>query len=131
MWGEAILVANYLLNKISRKKEDKSTSKLFKGTKPSYKYLGMWGCLAKVFAPTPKRMKIGPKIVDCIFIGYAHHSNAYRFIVHESKNPDIHKGSIIESKNASFFEHVFPYKTKEDESSLSNQNFENIEEISQ
>ena len=41
MWGEAILAANYLLNKIPRKKEDKSPSELFKGTKPSYKYLGM------------------------------------------------------------------------------------------
>ncbi|CAM8905429.1 unnamed protein product [Rhodiola kirilowii] len=61
-------------------------------------------------APSPKRMKIGPKTIGCVFIGYAQHSNAYRFIVYESKNPDIHKNTIIESKNASFFEHVFPYK---------------------
>ncbi|CAM8957033.1 unnamed protein product [Rhodiola kirilowii] len=57
-------------------------------------------------------MKIGPKTVDCVFIGYAQNSNAYRFIVYESKNPDIHKNTIIESKNASFFEHRFPYKEK-------------------
>ncbi|KAK8583215.1 hypothetical protein V6N13_021927 [Hibiscus sabdariffa] len=73
----------------------------------------MWGCLAKVMAPLPKRMKIGPKTMDCIFIGYAEHSNAYRFLVHDSKNPEIHKNTIMESKNASFFENIFPCKTKE------------------
>ncbi|GKB61149.1 retrotransposon protein, putative, ty1-copia subclass [Tanacetum coccineum] len=45
----------------------------------------MWG-EAKVAVPTPKAQKIGPKSVDCIFIGYAKKSTAYRFIVHESKN---------------------------------------------
>ena len=76
-------------------------------------------------------MKIFLKTVDCVFIGYAHHSNAYHFVVHGSKNPDIHKGSIIESKSASFFEHVLPYKSKEDEPRSSNKDFENIVEISQ
>ncbi|GJW89787.1 pol polyprotein [Tanacetum coccineum] len=58
---------------------------------------------AKVAVPTPKAQKIGPKSVDCIFIGYAKKSTAYRFIVHESKNPDIQKNTIMESRNASFF----------------------------
>ena len=57
-------------------------------------------------------MKIGPKMVDCIFIGYAHNSNAYRFIVYEFENPDIHKNTIMDSRNASFFENVFPCKSK-------------------
>ena len=37
----------------------------------------------------------------------------------------------MESKNASFFEHVFPYKSKEVEPSSSNQFLEDIEEITQ
>ena len=57
-------------------------------------------------------MKIGPKTVDCIFIGYAQNSSAYRFLVHESKVPDVHKNTIIESRNASFFEHVFPCNSR-------------------
>ena len=77
----------------------------------------MWGCLAKVLVPDLKRIKIGPKTVDCIFIGYAQNSTAYRFCVYESHIPEIHKNSIIKSRNASFFEHVFPYKTREDASS--------------
>ena len=67
----------------------------------------MWGCLAKVVVPSNKKVKIGQKTVDCIFIGYAQNSSAYRFLVHESKVPDVHKNMIIESRNASFFEHVF------------------------
>ena len=71
----------------------------------------MWGCLAKVAIPPPKKVKIGPKIVDCIFIGYAHNSTAYRFLVHEDKN------MIMELRNVSFFEDVFPCKSKEESSS--------------
>ncbi|GJT41382.1 zinc finger, CCHC-type containing protein [Tanacetum coccineum] len=39
-------------------------------------------------------------------------STAYRFIVHESKNPDIQKNTIMESRNASFFENIFPCLSK-------------------
>ncbi|CAM8986915.1 unnamed protein product [Rhodiola kirilowii] len=63
-------------------------------------------------APGPKRMKIGPKTIDCVFIGYALNSTAYRFLVYESKNLDIYKDAIMESKTASFFEQVFPYKSE-------------------
>ena len=90
----------------------------------------MWGCLAKVAVPPPKNVKIGPKTIDCIFIGYAHNYNVYRFLVYESNIPDIHKNMIIKSRNASFFEDVFPYKSK-DESSSSKQMLETINENSQ
>jgi hypothetical protein len=36
--------------------------------------LRVWECLAKVVVPTPKRIKVGPKTINCIFIGYAHNS---------------------------------------------------------
>ncbi|GJT04731.1 hypothetical protein Tco_0839193 [Tanacetum coccineum] len=71
----------------------------------------------KVAVPTPKAQKIGPKYVDCIFIGYAKNSSAYRFIIHDSKNPDIQKNAVMESRNASFFENIFPCLTKETGSS--------------
>ncbi|GJT40096.1 retrotransposon protein, putative, ty1-copia subclass [Tanacetum coccineum] len=112
MWGEAILTATYLLNKIPRKEKEETPYELWMGRKPSYQYLRVWGCLAKVVVPTPKAQKIGPKSVDCIFIGYAKNSTAYRFIVHESKNPDIQKNTIMESRNASFFENIFPCLSK-------------------
>ena len=117
MWGEAVLSANYVLNKVPRKKINKSPYELWHGRVPSYKYLKVWGCLAKVKVPPPKKVKIGPKTIDCIFIGYAKNSSGYRFLVHESQIDDIHKNTIMESNNASFFENIFPRRNKDEESS--------------
>ncbi|GAB2278393.1 hypothetical protein Dimus_039287 [Dionaea muscipula] len=127
MWGEAILTDNYILNKVPRKRIDKTPYELWHGRKPSYDYLRMWGCLAKVAVPTPKRVRIGPKTVDCVFIGYAQNSSAYRFLVHESDNPDVHKNTIMESRNVVFFEHLFPYKSSE-ESCSKKRTLERLEE---
>ena len=110
MWEEAILSSNYFLNKVSRKKETKTHYELWKGRAPSYKHLRVWGCLAKVGVPLPKKVKIDPKTVDCIFIGYANNSNAYRFLVYDSKVSDIHKNTVMESRNTTFFVNVFSSK---------------------
>ncbi|GJU35661.1 retrovirus-related pol polyprotein from transposon TNT 1-94 [Tanacetum coccineum] len=72
---------------------------------------------AKVVVPTPKAKKIGPKSVDFIFIGYDKNSSVYCFIVHDSNNPNIQKNTVMESRNASFFENIFPCLTKETGSS--------------
>ena len=135
LWGEAILSANHILNKIPHKNKDVTSYELQKGHKPSYKYLKVWGCLAKVGVPKPKQVKIGPKTIDCVFIGYANNSCAYRFLVHKSDIPNIHKDTIIESKNASFFQNIFPCKEKQEVSSNKrtydtvNGNHQNEEEI--
>ena len=68
----------------------------------------MWGCLPKVLILAPRKVKIGLKTVDCIFIGYNRNNTTYRFFVHESKIPDIQKNTIMESRNVSFFETTFP-----------------------
>ena len=61
-----------LLNKVPKKKAEKTQYELWKGINPSYKYLRVWGCLAKVAVPLPKKVKIRPKTINCIFMGYAH-----------------------------------------------------------
>ena len=109
LWGEALLSANYILNKVPHKKTHKTPYELWKGHRPCYKYLRVWGCLAKVMVPKPKKVKIGPKTIDCVFIGYANNSSAYRFLVHKSEINDIHVNTFIESRDASFFENIFPY----------------------
>ncbi|WVZ98436.1 hypothetical protein U9M48_043880 [Paspalum notatum var. saurae] len=53
---------------------------------------------------------IGPKTVDCIFLRYGHQSIAYRFLVVKSDVPDIYVDTIMESRNATFFENIFPMK---------------------
>ena len=75
---------------------------------PSYKYLEVWACLVKVDIPSPKKTKLGSKIFDRIFIGYVKNSSAYRFSIHKSEHSEMHVNTITESRNASFFEYVFP-----------------------
>ncbi|MBE2321234.1 hypothetical protein DVA67_035270, partial [Solirubrobacter sp. CPCC 204708] len=118
MWGEAILSANYILDKIPHRKTNKTPYELWKNKVPTYKFLKVWGCLAKVMVPFPKRVKIGPKTIDCIFIGYAYNSSAYRFLVHKSEISDVHENTIIEARDASFFENIFPYKNSQEISSV-------------
>ena len=65
----------------------------------------------------PKGVKIGPKTVDCVFIGYAKISKACWFLVHKSKHPDINENTVIESDNAEIFENIYPYKIKHEQSS--------------
>jgi hypothetical protein len=36
-----------------------------------------------------KKHKLGPKIVDYVFLGYAHYRIAYRFLVIKSEVPDV------------------------------------------
>ena len=116
LWGEAILSANYILNRIPKKKTNKSPYELWKGQRP-YKYLKVWGCLAKVAVPIPKKVKIGPKTFDYVFIGYAHNSSAYHFLIHKSEIFDMHTNTIIETRNASLFENVFHYKSTQESNS--------------
>ena len=66
---------------------------------------------------------MGPKTVDCVFIGYAHNNIAYRFLIYKSDIPNLHVNTIIESKNASLFEQIFGYKSTQ-ESSSHKRNFE-------
>ena len=68
------------------------------------------GCLAKVNVPINKKRKLGPKTVDCVFLGYAHRSIAYRFLVVKSFVLDVYVDTILESRDAIFFENVFPMK---------------------
>ncbi|GKA03079.1 zinc finger, CCHC-type containing protein [Tanacetum coccineum] len=58
---------------------------------------------AVVRLPDPKRKTLGEKGIDCIFVGYAEHSKAYRFYVIEP-NDSVSINSIIESRDAIFDE---------------------------
>ena len=49
--------------------------------------------------------------MDTVFIGYAENSSAYRFLVTNSEVSEISNNTILESRDATFFEHIFPYKT--------------------
>ena len=109
LWGEAILFICHLQNRIPYKKTGKTPYELWKGHAPNLKYLKVWGCLSKVMLPDLKKRKIGSTF-DCMFIEYASNSATYRFLV--LKSDVLECNTIIETKNAEFFEHTFPLSEK-------------------
>lgn len=118
MWGEAVLSACYILNKVPHKRIPVTPYELWKGHSPNLNYLRVWGCLAKVGLPSFKKNNIGPKTVDAVFIGYASNSAAYRCLTF--KPDSLQFDSITESRDVEFFENVFPFKRNLETGSSSN-----------
>jgi transposase InsO family protein len=76
-WGEAILTPCHTLNRVPMKNKEKTLFEEWENKRLSLSYLRTWGCLVKVIIPIAKKHKLGPKTVDCIFLGYAFHSVGY------------------------------------------------------
>jgi len=109
-WGEAILTACYVLNRVLTKNKEITPFDEWKKKRINLSYLRIWGCLAKMNVLINKKRKLGPKTVDCVFLGYAFHSVAYRFLIIKSNVPDMYVDTIMETRDATFFENEFPMK---------------------
>ena len=104
-WREILLTVCYVLNRVPNSKTYTSPIERWLNRKPNVSYFRVWGCLAYVRIPDPKRSKLASRAYECVFIGYAIHSKAYRFY-------DIKNNLIVESLDADFFEDKFPFKSK-------------------
>ena len=90
------------MNQVSYKNFDKSLYEMWKCQKPNLNFLRVWGYLAKVGVPPIKKRKLGSKILNCVFIGYAHHSVAYRFLIIKSEINRFDNNAIIKYREAIF-----------------------------
>ena len=109
-WGEAVLTSCHVLNKVPVKDNETTPYEQWEKKRSTLSYLRTWGCLAKVNVPIPKKCKLGPKTVDCVNLGYAKNSIGYRFLVVKSEVPDQKVGTIMESKDATFFKDIFSFE---------------------
>jgi hypothetical protein len=116
--GGALLTSYHVLNRVPIKSKEKTPYEEWIGRKCSLCYLRTWGCLAKINVPINKKCKLGPKTVYCVFLGYGHHSTAYKFLVIKSEIPDVHIDTFLESRDVIFFENIFSMKNSYDMSSL-------------
>jgi hypothetical protein len=89
-WVEVLLTVSHVLNRILNRNKKTTPYENWVGRKPSLSYLRTWVCLKKVNVPISKKRKLGPKTVDRVFLGYAHHSISYRFLVVKSEVPNMH-----------------------------------------
>ena len=58
-----------------------------------------------------RNRKIGPKLL-IVFVGYSLHNTTYRFLVVNLEVSEISNDTIMESRDVTFFENVFPLKNK-------------------
>ncbi|GKB70715.1 retrovirus-related pol polyprotein from transposon TNT 1-94, partial [Tanacetum coccineum] len=85
-----------------------------------YAVNGMFKLNVMVFKNDINKMNSSAYLIESANMWHSRlgqNSSAYRFIVHDSKNLDIQKNAVMESRNASFFENIFPCLTKEIRSS--------------
>ena len=98
LWGEAIKIAMYILNRVPSKSIFKTPFELWIGKKPSLNHFRVWGCPAEVRIYNPNEKKLDPRTIRCYFIGYPDHSKGYRFYCPT-------RGTrIVESLTAKFLE---------------------------
>ncbi|GKE41266.1 zinc finger, CCHC-type containing protein [Tanacetum coccineum] len=60
-WGEAMLTAYYLLNRVPNKRNKTTPYELWYKKRPNLSYLRVWGCRVVVRLPDPKRKTVGER----------------------------------------------------------------------
>ncbi|GKA25993.1 zinc finger, CCHC-type containing protein [Tanacetum coccineum] len=118
-WGEAMLTACYLLNRVPNKRNKITPYELWTKKKPNLNYLRIWGCRAVVRLHDLKLKTLGERAIECIFVGYAEHSKAFRFYVIEP-NESVSINSISVSRDAIFDENRFSSVPRPSQRSLVN-----------
>ena len=83
-WGEAVLTATYLINRIpSRVLDNKSPVEVLKSFYPYFRTLNgvtprVFGCIAFVHVYSQHRDKLHPRAIKCVFLGYSSTQKGYK-----------------------------------------------------
>lgn len=96
-WGEAVLTATYLQNRLPSRSVAKTPYELWWGRKPDLGHLKVFGSEAYVHIPGTRRSKLDSKAVKLNFVGYSMEHKGYRFVDRETD-------SITISRDARFIE---------------------------
>jgi IS30 family transposase len=79
LWGEAIMMAIYVQNKIPHHiLKDMTPEEAFSGKKPKIENLRIFGCPVYSHIPKDKRNKLEPLGKKGVFVGYSDSSKEYR-----------------------------------------------------
>ncbi|GJU91034.1 retrovirus-related pol polyprotein from transposon TNT 1-94 [Tanacetum coccineum] len=100
---------------IPKSKSKTSPYEIMKNKHHNLSYFRSWGCLASVRIPGLKRIKLASRAYECLFVGYALNSKAYMFF-------DLKYHVILESNDADFHEHEYPFKSTIKVGELSSRN---------
>uniref|UniRef100_A0A2N9HQ47 Integrase catalytic domain-containing protein n=1 Tax=Fagus sylvatica TaxID=28930 RepID=A0A2N9HQ47_FAGSY len=76
-WGDALLTAAYILNRVPSQSVSSTPYELWKGEKPNLEHLRPWGSAGFVHSTAHKYGKLGPRARKHIFIRYSDSSKGY------------------------------------------------------
>ena len=94
-WGYALKIIVHILNLLPSKLVPNTPKELWSGSKPSMKYLHIWGCPAHMLKG--KSDKLEAKIEVCMFLGHSKEAKGYLFYNHKDNK-------VFVSTNAKFLE---------------------------
>ena len=79
-WGDTLMNATYILNRVPSKSILSTPYELWKGVTPYLNIMHPWGCAAYVHNVSHEYGKLGPKGKKCILIRYLESSKGYIFL---------------------------------------------------
>ena len=106
-WGEVLSTACISSIRLSKHTLMLTPYERWKGETHNIQFFKIWGCLAQISVPEPKKRKIGSKTVDAIFIGYALDRNVNCFLEVNSEISEISNNIITEARDIVYFENIF------------------------
>lgn len=80
LWGEAVLTANYIQNRIETRSNNNIPFEIWEGKKVDINQFEVFGSEAHVLIPGQKRKKLDQKTEVLLFMGYSDESKALRFL---------------------------------------------------
>jgi len=111
-WGECVLTATYLINRLpTQQLHNKTPYEILYQKQPTYSHLKSFGCLCFPTILKTHKDKFEPRTTPHIFVGYPFNTKGYKVLSLATKRVHI-------SRDVTFHEKVFPFAIAPDGSSF-------------